>query len=516
MNALSLSGSLRAALVLAATGLGAVGAPAVAHAQDAGTDAGRPDAGAPPAADAGGGGGALPTVPMCPGAINTADVPVSFMRNGPVDFGPGTGMRMVGDRTFGAEFNLLFSGTYRLAMAGTIHVNWLGGVTPLTLTTDGRPGSGNFNVVFGLRMVGRIYILGVAIDLPLSRIIDDMEGMGSRTFDPWQYTFNDATRVDLPVSAWRTIFTRTVTIMGEEYPVEVQARYNMQAWARTQEIGFPNRASGAMGMVFGTINESTPSVTIPVPRDGRLNLAVRWKPQLRYRGTIQLRFLVRRRVCAFGVCTNVDVPTPADFAPIALSNEPLPDPFEPTDTPVLLPLSQFTDPEIDFGSVRLGTTGMQNIVVMNPGASPLAIAASTPGEMAFRLTTNSTCVSPAGMGMFPIAFTPPGRGEFRSEITLASNSANNNPHRIRLIGTGAEETRPPVRTDAGSSGSDASARTEGGVGVPGTNREFGGLQQDATCACRAAGAPARADRLAWSLGALAALGVIRRRRERAA
>jgi MYXO-CTERM domain-containing protein len=510
MNALPISRSLRAAALFAATCLGAVGAPAMARAQDAGADAAPPPM---PPADAGGG-GALPAVPMCPGAIDTADVPVSFMRNGPVDFGPGTGMRMVGDRNFGAEFNLLFSGTYRLAMAGTIHVNWLGGATPLTLTTDGRPGSGNFNVAFGLRMIGRIYVLGVAIDLPLSRIIDDMEGMGSRTFDPWQYSFNDATRVDLPVSAWRTIFSRTVNIAGDDYPIEVQARYNMQAWARTQEIGFPNRASGAAGMVFGVINESTPSVTIPVPRDGRLNLAVRWKPQLRYRGTIQLRFVVRRRVCALGICTNVDVPTPADFAPIALSNEPLPDPFEPTDTPVLLPLSQFADPEIDFGSVRLGTTGMQNIVVMNPGASPLAIGASTPGEMAFRLMMNSTCVRPAGTGMFPISFTPPSRGEFRSEITLASNSANNNPHRIRLIGTGAEETRPPVRSDAGTSGSDASVRGDGAIGVPGSNREFNGLQQDAACACRAAGSPGRAGRLAWSLGALAALGMLRRRRER--
>ncbi|MFO0556819.1 MAG: hypothetical protein U0269_02250 [Polyangiales bacterium] len=487
--------------------------PAIAAAQDAGRDASMP-----PASDAGdAGGGMLPAVPACPGAINTADVPVSFNRMGPVDFGPGTGMRMVGDRNFGAEFNLLFSGTYRLAMAGTIHVNWLGGVSPLTLTTDGSPGTGNFQVSFGLRMIGRIFILGIAIDLPLSRIIEDMEGMGMRTFDPWQYTINDATKVELPVSAWRTVYSNTATIAGEDYPWEIQARYNMQAWARTVEIGFPNRASGAAGMVFGAINETTPAVRIPVPSDGRLQLAVRWKPQLRYRGTIQLRLVVRRRVCVLGVCTTVDVPTPSDFAPIALSNEPLPDPFEPTDTPVLLPLAGFNDPEIDFGSVMVGTSGMQNLVILNPGASTLAAGISTPGEAAFRLGMNSTCVSAGGMGSVPITFSPPGRGMYQSEVVVGSNGASNNPTRIRLFGIGADTTRPPVGRDGGTSSDGGGSRTDGGGTGPGERpSEYNGPQIDAACACRTPAAPTHAQpsRL-LALAAVAALGTAIARRRRA-
>jgi MYXO-CTERM domain-containing protein len=483
-------------------------APAIAHAQDAGLR----DAGPP--VDAGGG-GTLPMLPSCPGAIDTANVPVSFNRNGPVDFGPGTGMRMVGSRNFGAEFNLLFSGTYRLAMAGTVHVNWLGGVSPLTLSTTGSPGTGAFNVTFGLRMIGRIFILGVAIDLPLSRIIDDMEGMGMRTFDPWQFTFNDATKVELPVSAWRRIYNNSVTIAGDDYPWEIQARYNMQAWARTAEIGFPNRASGAAGNVFGAINETTSAVTVPVPADGRLNLAVRWKPQLRYRGTIQLRLIVSRRVCVLGICTNVDVPTGDDFLPIALSNESLPDPFEPTDQPVLLPLANFNDPEIDFGSVMLGQTAMQNLIILNPGASTLAAGVSAPSDPTFRLGMNSSCVSAGGMGSVPISFSPTSRGEFRSEVLVASNGATNNPHRVRLFGIGADMTRPPVGRDGGTSDGGPTRRDGGGSGPGEVPSEYNGPQIDAACACRVPAAPARSTpSRTVALAALAALGAVAARARR--
>lgn len=504
----------RLATAIALSTIAVVLSPAIAAAQDAGGDASMP-----PVRDAGdAGGGMLPALPECPDAIRTADVPVSFNRMGPVDFGPGTGMRMVGDRNFGAEFNLLFSGTYQLSMAGTIHVNWLGGVSPLTLTTDGAPGTGNFRVTFGLRMIGRIFILGVAIDLPLSRIIDDHEGMGMRAFDPWQFTFNDATKVELPVSAWRTVYSNTATIAGEQYPWEIQARYNMQAWARTVEIGFPNRASGAAGTVFGVINETTPAVRIPVPSDGRLQLAVRWKPQLRYRGTIQLRLIVRRRVCAWGVCTTVDVPTPSDFAPIALSNEPLPDPFEPTDTPVLLPLAGFNDPEIDFGSVMVGSSGTQNLVILNPGASTLAASISMPGEAAFRLGMNSTCVSAGGMGSVPITFSPTSRGMYQSEVVVNSNGASNNPTRIRLFGIGADTTRPPAGRDGGVSSDGGGSRSDGGGALgPGEHpSEYTGPQIDAACACRTPAAPTHAypSRL-LALVAVTALGTAITRRRHA-
>lgn len=456
--------------------------------------------------------GPLPPVPMCADAVTRGSVPVSFSRMGPVDFGPGTGMRMVGSRMFGIEFNLLFSGTYRLAMGGSIHVRWLDGATPLTLTAEGAAGTGMFNVEFGLRMLGRVYVLGVGIDLPLRYIIEDMVGRCGRTFDPWEFTFTDATKCELPVSAWRTVYSTTTTIAGDDYPWEIQARYNMQAWARTQEIGFPNRSSGAMDTVFGAISESTPAVNVPVPADGRLNLAVRWKPQLRYRGTIQLRLIVRRRVCVLGVCTNVDVPTPDDFAPIALSNEPLPDPFEPTDTPVLLPLANFNEPELDFGSVRIGTTAMQNLVVLNPGASTLAAGVSSPSDPAFRLGMNSTCVRPGGEGVIPVTFTPPSRGDFRSELLVASNGATNNPYRIRLIGSGADMTVPPVR-DAGA-GRDGGQTSVDGGRRPGSTgpAEYDGLQQDASCACRAPAAPfGRRPASWWTLAALAPIAIASRR-----
>lgn len=463
--------------------------------------------------------GGVPTLPMCPGAVNNGDVPVSFMRTGPVDFGPGTGMQMVGDRNFGIAFNLLFSGNYHLNMAGTLHVNWLGGVAPLTVTTTPRAGSGLFDVTFGLRMMGTVYVLGAAITLPLSAIIMDNVGMDSATFDPWEFEYSDRTLLNLNVSAWRTIFSRTVTIAGMQYPIEIQARYNMEAWARTKEIAFPVRMGGAAGMTYGALDAAHMNVAIPTPADGRLNLAVRWQPQLRYRGSLQFRLVVRREVCALGVCTNIDVPTPDNFAPIAMSNEPLPSAFEPTDTPILMSLVRIDERELDFGMVRVGETGMQQILVLNPGASPLAAALSNPAEAAFRLGNSSGCIAPGGSSMFPVTFTPPARGPFRSELNVYSNGASNNPARITLRGEGSEVTMPAVRSDAGNDGSarNPDGRGGGGNGSGGRDTsEYSGAQLDAGCACRAPAAPRTPSNMplaALATAALCATFVSRRSRK---
>ncbi|MDP3276550.1 MAG: hypothetical protein Q8Q09_15235 [Deltaproteobacteria bacterium] len=503
LSALTLLGSVSlAATASADAGVGDASAPA--------SDSGAPaeDAGAPPAN--------IPPLPSCPGAINTQDVPVSFMRMGPVDALPGTGMRMVGSRTFGLEFNLLFSGTYDLAMAGTLHLNWLNRAAPITITTDGTPATGNFRVNYGLRMVGRIFVAGATFDLPLSNIIMDNESMGRAMFDPWQFEYTDATRIHLNVSAWRTVYSRTFNIGGEDYPVDVQMRFNMTCNARTLEIGFPNRMAGAMGMAFGAINTATPAVTVPVPRDGVLPLAVRWKPQIRYVGSLQFRLVVRRRVCVVGICSNIDVPTP-DFASIPIDRETLPDPFEPTDTRVLLPLQQVDLPELDFGSVRLGTTAMQSLVVLNPGASPLAMAISEPGERAFRLGMNTACVAPTRDTTIPVTFAPTSLGQFRSEVTIGSNSANNNPLRVALIGRGAEVTVPPTSSGDGGVRDGGSGGGDGGRGGR-TGTEYRGAELDAGCACRTS-VPTHHNTRAPQTLALAALavcasGLVRRARKR--
>jgi hypothetical protein len=457
-----------ASVAVAAAVLSLAGA---AHAQDAG--------GPPP--------GGMPTLPMCPGAINNGEIPVSFMRTGPVDFGPGTGMQTVGDHNFGIEYNLLFSGNYHLNMAGNLLINWLNGVAPLTVTTTPRPMSGLFDVTFGLRMLGRVWVLGVAFDLPLSAIIMDNVGMDRKVFDPWQFEYTDATHLMLNVSAWRTVYSRTLTIAGMNYPVEIQARYNMEAWARTKEIAFPVRMGGAAGMTYGALDAAHMSVAIPTPTDGRLNLAVRWQPQLRYRGSLQFRLVVRREVCVAGICTRVDVPTPENFAPVAMANEPLPSAFEPTDTPINVALVRIDERELDFGMVRVGTSGMQQLLVMNPGASPLAMALTNPAEAAFRIGMNTACIPASGSSMFPVTFSPTSRGQFRSELMVVSNGASNNPARITLVGEGAEVTMPPaVRPDGGRA--DGSGSTDGGRGARGTT-EYSGAQLDAGCACKAPSAP---------------------------
>jgi len=452
----------------------------------------------------------MSALPMCPGAINTADIPVMGTAMGRIDALPGTGPGMLGSSSIGLEYNLLFSGEYRLNMNGTLHVNWLGGVTPLTITTTGTPATGLLFVRYGLRMMATLRFLGARIPINLNTIIMDNESSGMAMFDPWQWELSDATRVYLNVSAWRDIYTNSIVVAGDTYNYRIQMRFNMTTRARTEKIEFPNRAGGAAGMVFGALTGTTPAVNIPVPPNGNLDLAYRWVPRIKYVGTLQLRLVVDRRVCTPGIpiCTNIDFPTP-DFAGITLDNEILATPWERS-TPVLLPLAQLNEPEIDFGSVRIGTTGMQQLIVLNPGASPLAVAVSRPGEPSFALPTASGCAAPRGMLSLPVTFTPPSMGSFRSEVTIDSNGATNNPARVALLGIGAMETRPPTGRDGGTGGTDGGAPPRGDGGRR-ANGVFD-VQADAGCACRASTQTHGSNRGRWAILAMGAASALLARR----
>lgn len=479
-------------------------ASSAAWAQDGGADAGLRDAAA---SDSGGGsGGAMPTLPSCAGAINTADIPVMGERMGPVDMLPGTGMGMAGSSTFGLRYNLLFSGEYTLRMAGTLHVNWLNGAAPLTVTTDGTPMTGYLRVRYGLRMMATLFVAGASIPIDLSNIIMDNESTGEKTFNPWQWNYTDETAIHLNVSAYRRIYMNSVTVGGEEYPYELQMRFNMTTRAKTEKIEFPNRAGGTMATAFGALNATTPAVRVGVPADGRLDLAYQWQPRIRYTGSLQFRLVVTRRVCVAGICSNIDVPTP-DLGSIPLENELIPTAWERS-TPVMLPLQRVTEPEIDFGSVRTGTSAMQQLIVLNPGASPLAVAVTTPGERAFQFGMNSACIAAGGMGSLPLTFMPSSLGSFMSEVQVHSNGASNNPSTVRLFGIGAMETVPPTRTDGGTRGDGGSSSGDGG-------REVFGPQVDATCACRAGHTRSNSAGAAWLLSAAVAITLGARRRLRA-
>lgn len=446
----------------------------VAFAQDAGAEGG---------VDAGGTRPPTTALPMCAGAINTADISIMGTSMGRIDALPGTGPGMLGSSTIGLQYNLLFSGEYRLNMNGNLHVNWLGGVTPLTVTTTGTPATGLLYVRYGLRMMATLRLLGASIPINLNTIIMDNESSGMAMFDPWQWDFTDATRVYLNVSAWRDVYTGSLNAGGDTYNYRIQMRFNMTTRARTEKIEFPNRASGAMGMTFGALTGTTPAVNVPVPANGNLDLAYRWVPRIKYVGSLQFRLVVDRRVCTPGIpiCTNVDFPTP-DFGGITLDNEILVTPWERS-TPVLLPLAQVNEPEVDFGMVRIGTTGMQQLIVLNPGASPLAVAVSRPGEPSFALPMNTGCAPARGMLSLPVTFSPTSMGSFRSEVTIDSNGATNNPARVALLGIGAMETRPPTGRDGGTGTTDGGGGPRGDGGAR-PNGVFD-VQADAGCACRA-------------------------------
>lgn len=468
-----------------------------ALAQDAGgMDASTGDVTVTDAADAEGGASLL-----CPDAVRSVSAPVAFTRSGPVDFGPGTGMRMVGDRsTVGLEYNLLFSGRYETGMRGQLNVRW---PRSLTITAEGEPMGGYLDVTFGLRMLGRLYVLGVGIDLPLSYIIDDHEGHGRSVFTPWAWNY-EGTDVHLNVSAWRTIYRRSFYIGGDEYPVELMARYNMVARIRTLEIGFPDRSMPNAIMNISQITRDMPEAIYPPPRNGDLELLTRWKAQLRYEGRIELRVVVRRRVCAYGICSTVDFSAP-EF-PIVVSRETLPDPFDQAPR-FQLPVARVDLPELDFGDVRIGESVTQNLQVFNDGLATLGVEATPPAEMAFTVGPGA-CIRARSSGNIPITFTPPRVGTFRTELTLNGNGTIGSPTTVVLVGNGVTTmTRPP------SSRRDAGRLPDGGrVGDGG---EYFGPEIEATCGCRTVGGPNSRSARAMPIvaTALGAMLLLRRRRK---
>jgi MYXO-CTERM domain-containing protein len=442
--------------------------------------------------------------PVCPDAITSASAPVVFHRSGPVDFGPGTGMMSVGDHsTLGLDYNLLFSGMYDTQMAGHLHMTW---PPSLSITATGDPNGGYLDVTFGLHMTATLWVAGIAIPLPLDVIIDDHTGHGRSMFTPWAWNY-EGTDVHLNVSAWRDLYTTTVSVGSSNINVALQMRYNVDASIKTVEIGFPDHSSPtAMQHNLAVITETMPVAVYPPPRDGNLDLLTRWKASLRYQGSFEFRINTSCAdppwvdpVCAAATGILGAVLRPISTPPLISSIDTLPDPFD--QAPHFdLPIEHIAQTEIDFGDVHIGDSVMLPLTADNPGRSTLALDPQ-PAQSPFTVGMGA-CVPAGGTVQIPTTFQPPSVGTFQSRILVNSNGTIGAPTVVVLTGNGVTgPTRPAASHDGGVSG-------DGSAG------EYRGAQIDASCACRTAGAPLRGRAWIGALAALAAIGAFGARRRR--
>ncbi len=438
----------------------AIGFARPARAQDGGVSG---DTGLP---DDTGSGAPVRRAWMCPGAVTSQTQPIVFRRTAPIDFGPGTGMRSIGSHSgLGLDYNLLFSGRYDTEMRGQLTAAW---PRPITLTAAGDPMGGYLEAWFGLRMTATLWVAGNPIVLPLSFIIDDNEGHGRSLFTPWAWNF-EGTVIHLNVSAWRTIYRRTLNVFGSNVEFQLQMRYNVDMSIRTMEIGFPDRSSPSAATVnLAEITAMAPEAIFPPPGNGMLELLTRWRSQIRYRGSLEFQIVPR---CADSLDLACRVATgllgsvlrSVSTGAIVESRDVLPDPFDQSPR-YTLPVQHVESTYIDFGDVRVGQTVELPIVIDNPGAAPLATQSSASPASEFRVATTEQCVPPGGVGRIPVTFTPPRIGSFRSEILLDSNGTLGTPMRVTLIGNGAMETRPAVaQTDGGRRSGDGGRRYAGDI-----------------------------------------------------
>ncbi len=94
---------------------------------------------------------------------------------------------------------------------------------------------------------------------------------------------------------------------------------------------------------------------------------------------------------------------------------------------VVTDISISPDP-LDFGDVRLTTTGSGQAILKNNGASPVTITAAfvTPGGSPFTLVSNPVGQTVAGGGSLPIdlSFTPPSQGVFNARLCVVAGGVS--------------------------------------------------------------------------------------------
>lgn len=436
--------------------------------------------------------------PAC--AVRTATSRVLFQSNGPVEFGPGTS-GMAGSSMLGIRYNLLLLGDYDWNMAGALHVRW---PPALKVSATGDAMGGHLTVQYGLRLQVTLRVFGVELALPLPMWVGmaDRSERGSSTFTPWAWTGDDtAVRVTATERLLREGDLAVPIVNNVHY--RVYASYELTTTVRTREIAFPQAMT--------SITATNPEADVAPTANGDVMLPARWAGSLRYVGSLRLRVEVSYPVCVAGICTMTTMNAFNDAIPFASATEQQMsvDRSARVQLPGATSMPTYT---VDFGRVRLGLSGRQDIALRNPGT---VTALMTPGMATgteFQWASDPMCVGGGATRTFTTRFIPTREGRVEVDLPIETSAPSVPSIMLHLVGEGYDpnstrDAGPVTQSDAGGdvvesrydSGNvfddvptddDAAKPEDGGV----ETRELSG------CGCRVGGHSTH--------GAMGAMGVL--------
>lgn len=446
--------------------------------------------------------------PAC--AVRTSSQRMLFQSAGPVDFGPGfTGM--AGSGMFGARWNFLLLGDYAWQMPGELRARW---PPAMRVSAVGDMQGGSLTVQYGLRLQFWLSILGTEFMIPVPMWAGvDRNERGMSRFTPWAWNGNDTA---VRVTAHERLLREgqlTVPVL-DTVTYRLWGSYELTTTVRTREIAFPQANS--------SITEANPEADVPPTANGDVNLPARWLGSLRYVGSLRLRLEVGYRACIPGtpICTSRTDTILNQAIPFASTTEQQ----MSVDRSVRVPLpGTVTQPEIevDFGRVRLGLSGRQDITLRNPGTLTTLITPQSPADPLFQLSTDPICLPGGASRALTVRFAPDRAGRFDSVLNLDTTAPSQPTISLRLTGEGVDPSSP--LTDAGSSPRDGGSATRDGAidddaSVPSDDAGGEGSGEGVVveggqgCGCRAGGG-ARG-RAIPALAGIFALAALRRRRRR--
>lgn len=443
--------------------------------------------------------------PAC--AVRTSNSRMLFQSAGPVEFGPGfTGM--AGSGMFGARWNFLLMGDYAWMMPGELRARW---PPALRVSAVGDMQGGTLTVQYGLRLQFWLSILGTEFMIPVPESIGvDRYERGMSRFTPWAWNGTDTA---VTVTAHERLLREgqlNVPVLNT-VTYRLWGSYELTTTVRTREIAFPQANS--------SITEMNPEADVPPTANGDVNLPARWIGSLRYVGSLRLRLEVSYRACIPGtpICTMRTDTVLNQAIPFASAMEQQ----MSVDRSVRVPLpGALAQPEIevDFGGVRLGLSGRQDVMLRNPGTVTALLTPQAPADRVFQVSTDPICLPGGASRALPVRFAPDRAGRFDSVLNIETTAPAQPAISLRLTGDGADPSSP--LRDAGLLRSDSAVveadgavvEDDGGAGPVGDGGELGAVVEAAPgCGCRATGST-RVAPGSLLVGAFALAALRRRRR----
>ncbi|MFO0628781.1 MAG: MYXO-CTERM sorting domain-containing protein [Polyangiales bacterium] len=386
--------------------------------------------------------------PAC--AVRTSNARIMFQSAGPVEFGPGWSGTL-GSGMFGARYNFLLMGDYAWQMPGEMRARW---PPEMRIAAVGDMQGGSLTVQYGLRLQFWLSVLGTEFMIPIPMWVGtDRSERGMSRFTPWAWTGTDTA---VTVTAHERLLredTLMVPVLNS-ITYRLWGSYELTTTVRTREIAFPQANTG--------ITEMNPEADVPPTANGDLNMPARWLGSLRYVGSLRLRLEVRYPLCIPGtsICSSRTDTVANQAIPFASATEQQ----MSVDRSVRLPAPGATaSPEIeaDFGDVRLGLSGRQDITLRNTGTLTTLFTPQAPADRAFQVPTDPLCVPGGQTRTLTVRFMPDRAGRYDSVLNIATTAPAMPALSLRLTGNGADPSSP--LRDGGTSGRDAAVSSRDGA-----------------------------------------------------